>query len=56
VKDVDYDKNQITASIREQITHGHYESSDMYGDGNAGTQIAGILATVRLKINKMLTY
>jgi UDP-hydrolysing UDP-N-acetyl-D-glucosamine 2-epimerase len=52
VIDVDYDPDAIEAAIRAQIEHGKYPHNSLYGDGTAGTQIAQLLATVPLSINK----
>ena len=48
----DFDLNLIKTTIRNQIKHGKYESSDLYGDGFAGKRIAEILCTADLKIEK----
>jgi UDP-hydrolysing UDP-N-acetyl-D-glucosamine 2-epimerase len=49
----DFDLNLIKTTIRNQIKHGKYESSDLYGDGFAGKRIAEILCTADLKIEKI---
>ena len=56
VMDVDYNKNDIESAIKAQIAHGRYESDPIYGDGNAGKNIANLLATVELKYDKKLMY
>lgn len=56
VLDVDYDKNKIRAAIRQQMEHGHYESDSIYGTGDAGQQIAELLATEPLTFHKILNY
>jgi UDP-hydrolysing UDP-N-acetyl-D-glucosamine 2-epimerase len=53
---VDYDANEIVSAIRQQLEHGKYESSDIYGDGTAGDRIANILADINPKIQKTITY
>jgi UDP-hydrolysing UDP-N-acetyl-D-glucosamine 2-epimerase len=49
----DFDLNLIKTTIRNQMKHGKYESSDLYGDGFAGKRIAEILCTADLKIEKI---
>lgn len=56
VVDVDYDKDAIKAAILSQIQHGPYTQDKIYGDGTAGKQIADLLATVPLSIEKILQY
>lgn len=56
VIDVGYDKNQIKKSIQKHISNTRPEPSTVYGGGNAGKQIADILATVPLQFHKTITY
>lgn len=56
VTDVGYNKEEIKEAIKKQIAHGHYESDRIYGDGTAGQQIADLLATAPLSIEKILMY
>jgi UDP-hydrolysing UDP-N-acetyl-D-glucosamine 2-epimerase len=56
VEDVDYNTNQIIEAINKQIEHGSYKSSYIYGDGNAGSRIADILAELPLRFHKTITY
>lgn len=56
VIDVDYNKDEIKNAIQQQISHGKYASSTLYGDGTAGKKIAHILATESVKIQKTITY
>jgi GDP/UDP-N,N'-diacetylbacillosamine 2-epimerase (hydrolysing) len=56
VVDVGYDRFQIATAIDKQISHGPYKSSGLYGDGQSGKRIADILATVKLRSHKTLTY
>lgn len=57
VIDIDYDRNAIQDAIRQHIEHNQALPTDhIYGDGTAGTQIADLLATVPLTIEKRLTY
>lgn len=39
-----HDAEQIAKAIQQQIAHGRYPSSTLYGDGHAGAQIAEVLA------------
>ena len=41
-----HEAEAIARAIQQQIAHGRYVSSDMYGTGNAGTRIAEVLANV----------
>ena len=38
------------------MTHGHYESSQLYGSGNAGFLISEVLATAELTTDKKLNF
>jgi UDP-hydrolysing UDP-N-acetyl-D-glucosamine 2-epimerase len=42
----------IKAKILQQLNHGKYEPSNLYGDGSAGKKIAEILCTTEISINK----
>jgi UDP-hydrolysing UDP-N-acetyl-D-glucosamine 2-epimerase len=53
---VGYDKNRIIDAVRRQISHGKYESEDIYGDGSASKKIADILAEVNVPIQKKLMF
>jgi UDP-hydrolysing UDP-N-acetyl-D-glucosamine 2-epimerase len=56
VVEVPHDRDAITDAVRDQIEHGPYERSHLFGDGTAGVQIADILATVRPRLQKRLHY
>lgn len=56
VLQVDHDAEQIADAISEQVVHGPYESSSLFGDGSAGRRIAERLSAVRPKIQKRLLY
>jgi UDP-hydrolysing UDP-N-acetyl-D-glucosamine 2-epimerase len=56
VIDVGYSKEEITAAVEQQIAHGMYQSDPLYGSGSAGHNIAQVLATTPLCIEKRLTY
>ena len=54
VVEVAHDTAEIAGAIRDQIEHGPYPSSSLFGDGGAGRRIADILATARPTIQKRL--
>jgi UDP-hydrolysing UDP-N-acetyl-D-glucosamine 2-epimerase len=51
-----HDPLDITDAVRAQIAHGRYESSDLFGSGTAGRDIADVLATVSPPVQKRLHY
>ncbi len=56
VVDCDHNKDMIKDAINIHMKHGHYESELIYGDGTAGLKIANILATIKLRYYKTITY
>jgi UDP-hydrolysing UDP-N-acetyl-D-glucosamine 2-epimerase len=56
VIDVDYDAAAIEDAIRRQLANGRYPSDHLFGDGNAGTRMADILASIDLRTDKILHY
>ncbi len=56
VVDVGYDREAIRAAIRSQAARGRLPSDPVYGIGDAGRRIAGVLATAPLRIEKRLTF
>lgn len=56
VIDVQYDKIDIQEAIKVQFAKTQYTKDDIYGDGDAGKNIAEVLATVKLSFTKKLTY
>ncbi|KHF25376.1 UDP-N-acetyl-D-glucosamine 2-epimerase, UDP-hydrolysing [Solemya velum gill symbiont] len=56
VIDVDYDAAKISEAIYYQLSHGRYPSSTLVGDGTAGQQIADLLATCEIRLQKELSY
>lgn len=56
VVDVNYSKEEIKEGIQQQIKHGAYSSSTLYGKGNAGKEIAAIIAKSQLNVSKKLSY
>ncbi|MGH3673383.1 MAG: UDP-N-acetylglucosamine 2-epimerase [Pseudonocardiaceae bacterium] len=51
-----HDPAEISDAIRTQLRHGRYESSPLFGSGNAGRDIAEVLATVTPPVQKRLRY
>ena len=56
VKDVGYDRAAIEAAVRSSWSDPHPRSDELYGDGRAGERIAELLATVKLSVEKRITY
>lgn len=56
VIDVSYSEDEIKSAIRDQLDAPKNEKSKVYGDGNSGTKIADILATIELRYHKTITY
>ena len=56
VIDVDHNKMEILKAIKDQIKHGKYNQSLMYGDGKAGKRIANVLDTCEWTIQKRIAY
>ena len=56
VQDVGYDEGEIRKAVGALLDHGRFESSALYGDGQAGRRIADLLAELELTIKKQITY
>jgi len=56
VIDSGYESAEILAAIEQQMSHGHYPASTLYGDGKAGLRIAELLTTAPLTFSKQLAY
>lgn len=57
VLDVTFDSHAINSAIQEQIQHGKFESSHLYGEGNAGAKIADILVNLgEINTQKIISY
>jgi len=54
VVDAEHDKEQIADAIRDQIAHGPYERSLLFGNGTAGRKAAEVLAGVHPRVQKRL--
>jgi UDP-hydrolysing UDP-N-acetyl-D-glucosamine 2-epimerase len=56
VIDVDYDAKQIVEAIYNQLAHGSYPASMLYGDGRAGEKIVNVLKDTKVKVQKRIYY
>src|SRR5687768_5880953 len=56
ILDAGYDRAEIAAAIRRQLTQGRYPTDHLYGDGKAGGRIADVLARVALRVQKRLVF
>lgn len=56
VIDVGYDCHAIKEAIEYHLRNGRVSGDPIYGDGQAGGRIAGLLATQPLRIEKRLMY
>ena len=56
VMDVNHNTTEIVDAIHRQLENGHYQSEQIYGDGEAGVMIANILATTELTSTKIISY
>ena len=56
VTDVGHEREAILTAIRSQLDHGRYDTSGLYGDGEAGGRVADLLATAELRSGKRITY
>lgn len=56
VIDVGYDRHQIMKAIKEQVRSGRKTADLLYGNGNAGPQIADLCARIRPQFEKHLAY
>jgi len=56
VVDVPYERGAILAAIQKRLGAGRIASDLLYGDGHSGEQIAALLSTAPLEVEKRLTY
>jgi UDP-hydrolysing UDP-N-acetyl-D-glucosamine 2-epimerase len=56
VVDSTYNADDIYAATLKQLEHGRYEKDPVFGNGTSGKQIAELLATVEVSIQKSITY
>lgn len=56
VINVKYNFKEILKVIKQQIRHGKYKSSNLYGKGNAGKKIAEILSKSQPSVQKKIFY
>jgi UDP-hydrolysing UDP-N-acetyl-D-glucosamine 2-epimerase len=54
--DVQYSQEDIKSAILSMIKRGKFKSSSIYGNGNAGKQIAKLLNEVTLQFHKTIMY
>lgn len=51
------EQNQIIQAIQQQLKHGRHTSTNVYGHGHAGKEIADVLASCSIpRLDKRLTY
>lgn len=56
VVDVPYEREAIVRAVEQQCRNGRYESSNIYGDGDAAAKIIPILASFEFSIQKRPAY
>ncbi|MBI3443922.1 MAG: UDP-N-acetylglucosamine 2-epimerase (hydrolyzing) [Magnetospirillum sp.] len=56
VIEVPAEKAAILAALQDRIARGRFASDPIYGDGTAGVQIADILSTKVVEVQKRITY
>lgn len=56
VIDATHNNEEIRSAILKQINQGQYECDLIYGEGNAGQQIADILSHANLSVQKRIAY
>jgi UDP-hydrolysing UDP-N-acetyl-D-glucosamine 2-epimerase len=56
VIDVSYHRDEIKNALQTQIKHGKYVSDPLYGNGQAGTRIAEVIANANSNTEKTLRY
>jgi hypothetical protein len=56
VIDVNYSKDEISKAIHLHLKEGRKLSSDIYGGGDAGKEIAKLLADLPLIFHKTIEY
>lgn len=56
VVDTGYSEEELRKAISYQMNHGAYESEHIYGAGNAGENIADVLAKATTEIKKVISY
>ena len=52
VIDVDHDSEQISKAVSQQLSHGPYESSTLFGSGDTGKLISEKLASLNVVVQK----
>lgn len=54
--DCEHDANAIVSAINQQLAHGKYPKDTLYGNATAGQQIADVLATTEVDVQKVIAY
>lgn len=49
-------QHDITEAVQDQLSHGRYAPSSLYGDGHVSVRVAEALATVTIYVQKRLGY
>ena len=56
VLDVPYEKAEIKKAVQSQLDNPQNQKSSIYGNGDSGKKIADILAEIKLRFHKTITY
>lgn len=56
VIDVDYTKSEIKMAIKKAYIESKRTQSNLYGEGNSGKEIADLLAHIKLRFHKTISY
>ncbi len=57
VLSVPHNREEILLAIKKQVRNGRYDSSPLFGEGNAGKKIADVLATIDIpSVQKRMTF
>lgn len=55
VLDVRCETDEIREGIQEQLAHGNYEQSELYGDGDVSERITGLIAEIEPELKHPMT-
>lgn len=56
VMDTNYEIQNLKSTILSQLSHGHYPSENIYGNGSSAKQIADVIASSNPSIKKVISY
>ncbi|MBC7884397.1 MAG: UDP-N-acetylglucosamine 2-epimerase (hydrolyzing) [Saprospiraceae bacterium] len=56
VLDVDYIRKDIKFAIQKHMENGRYPTDNIYGNGNAGVEIAEVISKWKLSFDKKISY